>query len=191
MKIFVSTASVADVQWAIDGGLAEGVLTTPGSLRDIADDGEERALLADICRATTGPVCATVGAVTAADIYRDARELAKISDQILVQIPLLEEAVGAMRRLRADGVRVVATLVFTAAQAVLAAKAGAFMVSVALDQLDAFGQDGTDVVRSRLHAVRGTWHGLRCPRGAPPARGTVRPMRGGRCRCRWRWHRTY
>ncbi len=73
-------------------------------------------------------MCASVGAVTAADIYRDARELAKISDQILVQVPLLEEAVGAMRRLRADGVRVVATLVYTAAQAVLAAKAGAFMV---------------------------------------------------------------
>lgn len=160
MKIFVSTASVADVQWAIDGGLAEGVLTTPGSLRDIAGDGEERALLAEICRATTGPVCATVGAVTAADIYRDARELAKISDQILVQIPLLEEAVGTMRRLRADGVRVVATLVFTAAQAVLAAKAGAFMVSVALDQLDAFGQDGTEVVRSvsMLFAA----HGMEC-----------------------------
>ena len=102
MKIFVSTASVGDVQWATDSGLAEGVITSPGALRDVAGDGEERGLLADICRATTGPVCATVGAVTAADIYRDARELARISDQILVQIPLLEEAVGAMRRPPAD-----------------------------------------------------------------------------------------
>jgi transaldolase len=160
MKIFVSTASAGDVQWATEGGLADGVLTSPGSLRDAAGEGEERALLADICRATTGPVCATVGAVTATDIYRDARELAKISDQILVQVPLLEEAVGAMRRLRADGVRVVATLVYSAAQAVLAAKAGAFMVSVALDQLDAVGHDGTDLVRTicTLFAA----HGMEC-----------------------------
>jgi transaldolase len=160
MKIFVSTATVRDVQWATDGGLADGVMTSPATLRDAAGDGEEHELLAEICRATAGPVCATVGAVNAADIYRDARELAKISDQILVQIPLIEDAVSAMRRLRADGVRVVVTLVFTAAQAVLAAKAGAFMVTVALDQLDAFGHDGTDVVRSvgTLFAA----HGMEC-----------------------------
>jgi len=160
MKIFVSTVSVKDVQWATDGGLADGVITSPGSLRDATGEGEEHGLLADICKATPGPVCATVGAVNATDIYRDARELARISDQILVQVPLLEEAVSAMRRLRADGVRVVATLVYTAAQAVLAAKAGAFMVSVALEQLDAFGYEGTEVVRSvsSLFAA----HGVEC-----------------------------
>ena len=116
MKIFVSTATVRDVQWATDGGLADGVMTSPATLRDAAGDGEEHELLAEICR--------------------------------------------AMRRLRADGVRVVVTLVFTAAQAVLAAKAGAFMVTVALDQLDAFGHDGTDVVRSvgTLFAA----HGMEC-----------------------------
>jgi transaldolase len=147
MKIFVATASVRDVQWAADSGLADGVITSPAMLREAADDGDERELLAAICKAATGPVCAAVGAVNAADIYRDARELAKISDQIVVQVPLLEESVTAIRRLRADGVRAVATLVYTTAQAVLAAKAGAFMVNIAVDQLDAVGHDGADVVR--------------------------------------------
>ena len=68
----------------------------------------------------------------AADIYREGRELAKISDQLAVEIPLVEDAMSAIGRLRADGVRVIATLVFGAAQALLAAKAGAYAVSVAL-----------------------------------------------------------
>lgn len=147
MKIFVSTASVQDVQWAAETGLADGVVTSPTLLYDAASDGEERDVLVDICRAAPGPVCATVRAIHGEDIYRDARELARLSDQILVQIPLVEEAVAAMRRLRTDGVRVVAGLVYGTAQAILAAKAGAFMVHLAVDQLDGFGHDGAEVVR--------------------------------------------
>jgi transaldolase len=155
MKIFLSTASVQDVRWAADTGLADGVLTSPALLREAAGDGEERDLLTEICRSVPGPVCVMAGSIGAADLYRDARELAKISDQILVQLPLVEEAVSAMRRLRADGVRVVASLVYTVAQAVLAAKAGAFMVDIAVDQLDAFGRDGTETVREVCAAFSG------------------------------------
>src|SRR6185312_15517705 len=82
----------------------------------------------------------------------------------LVQVPLFEDAIPAMRRLRADGVRVVATLVYTTAQAVLAAKAGAFMVQIAVDELDASGQDGAAVV-SDACAVFAT-HALECDVGA-------------------------
>jgi transaldolase len=160
MKIFLATASTSDVQWAADGGLADGVVATPALLRSSGGDGGERDLLAEICRIAALPVCASVASVNAADIFRDGRELAKISDQILVQVPFLEEAVPAMRRLRADGVRVIATLVYTTAQAVLAAKAGAFMVQVAVDQLDASGQDGTEVVRDICSVF--TMHGMEC-----------------------------
>lgn len=142
MKIFLATAATREVQWAADGGLVDGIVASPGLLRAAAGEDGERALLADICQAAPLPVCASVGSVTAADIYRDGRELAKISDQILVQVPLLEEAIPAIRRLRADGVRAIATLVFGPAQAVLAAKAGAFMVQVDVDQLDSIGEDG-------------------------------------------------
>ena len=100
----------------------------------------------DLCRIAPLPVCASVTSAAGDDIYRDGRELAKISDQILVQVPLIEEAMTSIRRLRADGVRVVATLVHTATQAVLGAKAGAFMVQLAVNQLDESGYDGTAVV---------------------------------------------
>jgi transaldolase len=145
MKVFLITSRVPDVQWAAAGGLAEGVVTTPALLNEIAE-GARYEHLADLCRVAPIPVCASVRSVAPDDIYRDGRELARISDQILVQVPLIEDAMPAVRRLRADGVRVLATLVYTATQAILAAKAGAFMVEVAVDQLDEAGQDGTAVV---------------------------------------------
>lgn len=152
MRIFLATASLDDIRWASEHGLADGVLTTPALLAAAAEDGDGRGLLAEICRTTALPVCATVGAVNAADIYRDGRELAKLSDHIVVQIPLVEDAVSAIRRLSAEGVHVGATLVFNAAQAILAAKAGASMVATALDQLDAYGHDGLRVIEE-LRAV--------------------------------------
>jgi transaldolase len=151
MRIFLATARLDDIRWAAEHGLADGVLTTP-ALLDAASSGDPRGLLADLCRATSLPVCATVGAVSGADIYRDARELAKLSDHVIVQIPLVEDAVSAIRKLSAEGVRVGATLVFNAAQAILAAKAGASMIATALDQLDLYGHDGLQVV-SELRSV--------------------------------------
>jgi transaldolase len=146
MRIFLATARLDDIRWAAEHGLADGVLTTP-ALLDAAGNGDPRGLLADLCRATNLPVCVTVGAVNGEDIYRDARELAKLSDHVIVQIPFVEDAVSAIRKLGAEGVRVGATLVFNAAQAILAAKAGASMIATALDQLDLYGHDGLEVVR--------------------------------------------
>jgi transaldolase len=151
MRIFLATAQLDDIRWAAEHGLADGVLTTP-ALLDAEADGDPRGLLADLCRSTNLPVCATVGAVSGADIYRDARELAKLSDHVIVQVPLVEDAVSAIRKLSAEGVKVGATLVFNAAQAILAAKAGASMIATALDQLDVYGHDGLEVVRE-LHSV--------------------------------------
>lgn len=152
MRIFLASAKLDDIRWAGEHGLADGVLTTPALLAEAADDGDGRGLLADLCRSTALPVCATVNAVNGADIYRDGRDLAKLADHVIVQIPLVEDAVHAIRKLSAEGVRVGATLVFNAAQAILAAKAGASMVATALDQLDAYGQDGLGAV-AELHAV--------------------------------------
>jgi transaldolase len=150
MKIYVASAKPADIRWATENGLADGVLTAPGQPFETDEDtvdANSHEALAEICRTAGLPVLATVSSVNSTEIYRDGRELAKISDLIHVQIPLVEDAVGAIGRLRSDGVRVVATLVYSAAQAVLAAKAGAFMVSVSVDQLDLYGHDGADVVR--------------------------------------------
>ncbi len=151
MKIYVASANAADIRWAVENGLADGVLTTPAEMfeadEDATTDANGHDTLAEICRVARLPVLASVSSVSSAEIYRDGRELAKVSDLVHVQIPLVEDAVSAIGRLRADGVRVVATLVYSAAQAVLAAKAGAFMVSVSVDQLDLYGHDGADAVR--------------------------------------------
>jgi transaldolase len=145
MKIYLATASIDDVAWGAAHGMVDGVYTTPGLL---ADDGtsDVRAHLADLCRLVHGPIFASVHAVDATNAYRDGKELAKISDQIVVQLPIVEETLGAMRRLQADGVRVSAGHVYDTAQAILAARAGVSSVAVSVDRLDAAGHDGVTVL---------------------------------------------
>ena len=146
MKIFLATARTDDVAWGAAHGMLDGVLTAPGLLAEAAA-GDARAHLLDLCRLVHGPIFAAVQAIDAPGAYRDGKELAKLSDQIVVQVPLVEETLGAMRRLRADGIRVAATHVFNTAQALLAVRAGASSVVTALDQLDAAGHDAIGVVR--------------------------------------------
>ena len=160
MRIFIATAKLDDIRWAHSHGLVDGVLTTPSLLTAQVHPAGANDLLADICQVASFPVAVTVGAVNAADIYRDAKELSKLSDSVIVQIPFVEDAIEAMRRLTTDGIRVAATLVFNAAQAILAAKAGAGLVCVHVDQLDAQGQDGVDVI-AEIHQVF-TLHGIEC-----------------------------
>ena len=146
MKIFFATARLDDVTWGSAHGMLDGVLTSPGLLAEEAG-GDARAHLLELCRLVQGPIFAAVQAIDASGAYRDGRELAKLSDQVVVQVPLVEGTLGAMRRLHADGIRVAATHVFTTAQALLAVRAGASSVVVALDQLDAAGHDAIGVVR--------------------------------------------
>ena len=150
MKILLASADVGEVSWAATNGLLDGVVTTPGLLRDAERD--ERELLTDICHAADAEVYVAVRAVDGEDVYRDGKELARISDQIVVQIPLVEDAVGAIRRLTSEGVRVASLLVFNAAQALLAAKAGACCVVTPVDDLDEAGHSGIEIVRE-LRAV--------------------------------------
>jgi transaldolase len=149
MKILLASASLADVRWAADHGLADGVVTTPASLAaERAGDAQaHRELLGELARAASAPVYASVASVDPADIYRDGRELARVGDNVVVQVPLVDDAVVAVRRLASEGVRVAATLVFSAAQALLAAKAGATSVVVPLDQLGALGHEVAPTVR--------------------------------------------
>ena len=152
MRILLATATLDDIRWATDNGLADGVTTTPSMLSDATPEGEAREHLAEICRLTGLPVSVAVGAIDASDIYRDGRELAKLSENIVVEIPLIEDSVSAMRRLSAEGVRVGATFVFNAAQALLAAKAGASTVTTPIDQLDVYGLDAFAML-SEIKAV--------------------------------------
>jgi len=156
MKIHLASANVEDIRWAHANGLLDGVLTSPALLAHEAPR-RERELLSEICHAMPLPVFVTVHAVDGDAIYRDGRDIAKLSDQIVVQVPLVEDAVQAIRRLCADGVRVAATLVFNAAQGLLASKAGAASVVTPIDHLDRVGYSGVQVVgelRSFFDAAR-------------------------------------
>jgi transaldolase len=145
MKIYLATASTDDVAWGAAHGMLDGVLTTPGLLADDAES-EMRSHLSELCRLVHGPIFASVHAVDAAGAYRDGKELAKVSDQIVVQLPLVEEALGAMRRLQADGIRVSATHVYNSAQGLIAARAGASSVVTSVDRLDGAGHDGVGMI---------------------------------------------
>lgn len=147
MKIFLVTASPDDVRWGASIGLIDGVCTRTSLLADARPHGDPRELLAELIAASRLPVCAAVNAINAREIYQDGRDLARLSEDLIVQVPLVEDAIVAIRKLSNDGVRVAADLVFNAAQALLAAKAGASIVSTSIEQLDVVGDHGMSVVR--------------------------------------------
>lgn len=152
MRLYLQSAALADVSWAADIQLVDGVLTSPALLADEVGPSEMLARLQEICRAIQGPVIASVTSIDADAMYRDGRDLARFGDQLVVEVPFVEEAIGTIRRLSGDGIRVAAGLVFNAAQALLAAKAGASTVIVPFRELDAHGQSGTDAL-AEIRAV--------------------------------------
>ena len=152
MKLLVASADLSEVSALCDAGLADGVYITPTLLHEADPAGDPFSRLDGLCRLVNRPVYATVGSATTADIIRDGRDLARLSDHLVVRIPFVEDAVPAIRRLSAEGVRVCAALVFSAAQALLAAKAGAQTVSVQVDALEAQGEDGVAAVGA-IHEV--------------------------------------
>ena len=146
MKIFLASTSPDDIRWGTGADLVDGIVTSP-SLLGTATAGEDgQNALAEICRAAAVPVCATVTSIRGQDMYHDARELAKLCDNVIVQVPFLEDSIGTIRRLSAEGIRVGATLIFNSAQAVLAAKLGVSMLTVALDRLEEVGQRSVDTI---------------------------------------------
>lgn len=146
MKILLDTASLDEVRWATEVGIVDGISTDPTLIAEEDSTEDYHELLGELCRLTRGPVLAPVLAITADDIYRDGKELAKIADNIVVEVPVIEDGLRAMARLAADGIRVTATLVFSAAQALFAAKAGAYSVSAFIGRLDDIGGDGIALI---------------------------------------------
>ncbi len=147
MKFFLDTADLGDIRWASQAGLIDGVTTNPTLLSKSAGDVEPTDVLKEICSLVDGPVSAEVVAVDAEGMYSEGRELAKLADNIVVKVPMLEEGMVATGRLVADGIKVNVTLAFSSVQCLLAAKAGATYVSPFLGRLDDIGHDSMDIVR--------------------------------------------
>ncbi len=148
MKIFLATADLDQVAWAASNGLIDGVLTAPQGLHGT----DPRGLIQELCRAVGGPVIVSVESMGSDEMYRDGRELARLSDQVIVEVPLVDDGIGTIARLSADGVRVAASLVFSPAQALLAAKVGASIVTCLIAQMGADGRHALSVIEE-LRAV--------------------------------------
>lgn len=154
MNIFVESVSLEEIRSARAAGFADGVVLADSEYAGSSSP-QGRELIEAISQEFAIPVCVEVAAADGEDMYREARELAKISDNIIVQLPLVEDAIAPMHRLSLEGVDICANFVFNGAQAVLAAKAGASTVRISLHDLDAQGQSSADAIteiRSLLEA---------------------------------------
>jgi transaldolase len=146
MKIHLDTADIAEIRWAAEAGLIDGVTTDPTLLSRAAGTRDPRDVLREICAVVAGPVAAAVVSVDTEGMCREGRELAKLAENIVVRMPMIEEGLAAARRLSAEGIAIDVTLVFSAMQGLLAAKAGAAYVSPFVGALDALGPDGMEIV---------------------------------------------
>src|SRR3954469_7711589 len=153
MNIYLESINLDEIRNATSAGLADGVAFSRTVSSSDPGDGSTRERLEEISREFAIPVCVPVGAVTSSDIYTEARDLAKVSDHVVVQIPLVEDALVPMARLTAEGVVVCATFVFSAAQAIIAAKTGAAAVRVTLEDLDSYGQSATRALAEIKNAL--------------------------------------
>src|SRR5258707_1770470 len=147
MKFFLDSANLKDISWATQAGLIDGITTKPSLLAKVASDLDPRDVLKEICSLVEGPVSAEVVAVESDAMVREGHELAKIADNIVVKIPMIEAGMVAVRRLASEGIRTNVTLCFSSMQCLIAAKAGATYVSPFIGRLDDVGQDGMDVIR--------------------------------------------
>jgi transaldolase len=156
MKIHLDTADIAEIRWAAEAGLIDGVTTDPTLLSRAAGTLDPRDVLREICAAVHGPVSAAVVSVDTEGMCREGRELAKLAENIVVQIPMIEEGLAATRLLSAEGIEINVALVFSAMQGLLAARAGASYVSPFVGPLDDVGHDGMEVV-AQLREIFATY----------------------------------
>ena len=144
MKFFVDTADTQAIRELADLGMVDGVTTNPSLILKAGRDIEE--VTREICDLVPGPVSAEVVAADADGMIREGKTLAKIADNITVKVPLTWDGLKACRALSDEGHMVNVTLCFSAAQALLAAKAGATFISPFIGRLDDIHMDGMDLI---------------------------------------------
>ena len=152
MKLFLDTANVAQIREAARWGVLDGVTTNPSLVAKEKRPFHE--LVREICGIVEGPVSAETVSLEAGAIVAEGRQLAKIHDRVVVKVPIMKEGLAATRALAAEGIRVNMTLVFSPAQVLLAAKAGAAFVSPFVGRLDDAGHVGMEMVEQSLEILR-------------------------------------
>jgi len=144
VKIFLDTANLDELRRAAEWGIVDGVTTNPSLIAKEGRPIEEQ--IAKICEIVDGDISAEVVSTAAAEMIPEGRKLAKIHKNVVVKLPLTRDGIKACSSLSKEGIRINVTLIFTAAQALLAAKAGAYIASPFVGRLDDIGIDGMELI---------------------------------------------
>ncbi|HVL69588.1 MAG TPA: fructose-6-phosphate aldolase [Vicinamibacterales bacterium] len=144
MKLFIDSGNLKEIEALVPLGIIDGITTNPSLLAK--EPGDYKEILKKICRIVQGPTSAEVVATDAEGMIREGRELAAIDEHIVVKVPFTREGVTACRALSSEGLRVNVTLIFQAAQALLAAKVGATYVSPFVGRLDDIATSGMGLI---------------------------------------------
>ena len=157
MKIFIDTANVEEIREASKLGVLSGVTTNPSL---IAKEGRDlKEVVEEICSIVDGPISAEVISLNSDEMIKEARELAKLHENIVIKIPMCAEGLKAVNVLSKEGIKTNVTLIFSPLQALLAARAGASFVSPFLGRLDDIGNPGIEVISQiadmfKLHGIK-------------------------------------
>ena len=144
MKIFIDTANLDQIKEINSWGIVDGVTTNPSLIAKEGVDVKTR--IKEIAEIVDGPISAEAMSMTADEMVKEGRELAKIHPNVVIKLPMCIETLKATSKLREEGIRVNVTLIFSAQQALLAAKAGAAYVYPFVGRLDDIGEYGTDLI---------------------------------------------
>ncbi|MFO7605723.1 MAG: fructose-6-phosphate aldolase [Desulfurivibrionaceae bacterium] len=144
MKFFIDTANISEIKEAVAMGMVDGVTTNPSLIAREGRDFHE--VITEICAIVDGPVSAEVVSLEAEGMLKEGRELARIGSNIVIKVPMTTEGLIAAKTFASEGIKTNVTLVFSAAQALLAAKAGASFISPFVGRLDDIAQNGMDLI---------------------------------------------
>jgi transaldolase len=156
VKIFLDTADIEEIRIAARWGVLDGVTTNPTLYGKVG--GSYESILEEICRITPGPVSAEVVAEDVEGMLKEGRQFSRLAPNIVVKVPMSETGLEAMSRFAEEGIKTNCTLIFSANQGLLAAKAGASLLSPFVGRLDDINQDGMEVIRELVGIVE--MHGL-------------------------------
>src|SRR5688572_11766983 len=151
MKIFLDTAEIEEIRTAARWGILDGVTTNPTLYAKVGGSYED--VLRQICELTPGPVSAEVVAEDVEGMLREGRAFARIAPNIVVKVPMMENGLEAIAQFAEEGIKTNCTLIFTANQGLLAAKAGASLLSPFVGRLDDINEDGMTVIRELTQIV--------------------------------------
>ena len=144
MKFFIDTANIDEIKQGVAMGMVDGVTTNPSLIAKEGRDFHE--VIKEISEIVTGPISAEVISLDAEGMLKEGRELAKISENIVIKVPMTTDGLVATKAFAAEGIKTNVTLVFSSAQALLAAKAGASFISPFVGRLDDIAENGMDLI---------------------------------------------